>query len=480
MRCIAVWLAAFVAVSPGTAALAEDWPQLQKNPGHTGCTEDQPDPPYRLKWTFEVVEPTHTGSPPIVAAGKVYFGTNWGNLIAVDLETGKEVWRYTTGSVIFGTPAFEDGVVYVNSMDCHCHAVAASDGSRLWTFETGEGILAGPVVADEKVFIAGRDGFVYAVEASTGEQVWRSPIGGPVMATPAYDRGVLYVGGGDNRVYCFDGKSGEQLWKSNKLPGMAIRDYWLVASGDSVIVSTQSVRGAHAVHHQLDQALMAPFREKNHGKMLVQDELLEQVRAWYAEHPHHRTFHVLNAADGKEKFIAPIVHVHGGGCTGPLPVIGPDGYAYVVYALVRINASGWAFVGRLDLSSGELEPLIKDRYWIDKNEWEWQAKPGTTLDRRSPFAVGFCVSDQSWGMSRGGDRVFAVRDAGWAGGRAAYGYIDLRTGEDGWLEGAESPEIARGGSYGMAFHATASPMVITGKCVIHKTARNLVFCLDGQ
>ena len=224
---------------------------------------------------------------------------------------------------------------------------------------------------------------------------------------------------------------------------------------------------------------MAPFREKNHGKMLVQDELLEQVRQWYVDHPHQKTFQALNAKDGSEKFVAPIIHVQGGGCAGPLPAIGPDGQAYVMYALVRVLASGWAFVGRLDLRTGRLEPLIKDRYWIDKNEWEWQAKPGTTLDRHSAFAVGFCVSDQSWGLTRGGGKLFAVRDPGWASGEGAYSYIDLATGQDAWLDGVEVRDIARGGSYGGAFHATASPIVISGKCLIHKTVRNVLFCLEG-
>jgi outer membrane protein assembly factor BamB len=461
-------------------AFAEDWPQLQKNPGHTGFTADEPKPPYILKWMFEINEPTHTGSPPIVAAGKVYLGTNWGNLVAVDLESGKKAWSYKARAAVFGTPAFENGVVFANSMDHRCHAVRATDGSRLWTFETGEGILAGPIVADGKVFIAGRDGFVYALEAASSELVWKSPIGGPVMATPAYDNGVLYVGGGDNHVYAFDGKTGSQIWRSAKLPGMAIRDYWLVASGDTVIVSSQQVTSPHSSHRNLEQALMAPFREKNDGKMLVQDELLEQVRQWYVDHPHQKTFLVLNAKDGSEKFVAPIIHVQGGGCAGPLPAIGPDGQAYVVYSLVRVLASGWAFVGRLDLRTGNLDPLVKDRYWIDKNEWEWQAKPGTRLDRHSAFAVGFCVSDQSWGLTLGGGRLFVVRDPGWASGEGAYSYIDLPTGKDAWLEGVNMRDIYRGGSYGGAFHATASPMVISGKYLIHKTVRNLLFCLEGN
>jgi hypothetical protein len=473
-------IALLLLISLPLIACSDDWPQLQKDPGHTGYTKDQPRPPYRFAWRFEINEPTHTGSPPIVAADKVFLGTNWGNLIAIALRSGEKVWSYAAGGPILGTPAFNRGIVYANSMDYRCHAVQASDGHPLWTFETGEGLLAGPVVAEGKVFLAGRDGFVYAVDAQSGKRVWSSPIGGPVMATPAYADGVLYVGGGDNHVYAFDGRGGKQLWKSRKLPGMAIRDYWLVATGDTVIVSTQQAAGAHEMHHHLERAMMAPFREKHHGEMLVQDELLKRVRQWYADHPDRKTFHVLNAHDGSERFVAPIIHVHGGGCAGPSPVIGPDGYAYVTYALVRVCASGWAFVGRLDLASGKLEPLIKNRYWIDKNEWEWQANPGTQLDRHSAFAVGFCVSDQSWGLARGGDMIFAVRDPGWASGEGAYSYIDLRTGEDGWLEGVHFRKILRGGSYGGAYHATASPMVISGKYLVHKTVRNVVFCLEGN
>jgi hypothetical protein len=474
-RLFIVCLAAFPA-----AGASEDWPQLQKNPGHTGYTADQPNPPYRLRWTFEIGQPTFGGSPPIAAAGKVYLGTNWGNLIAVDLLSGDKAWSYKTGAPICGSPAFADGVLYGNSMDRRCHAVNASDGSFRWSFETGEGILAGPVVAEGKVFIAGRDGFVYAVEAGSGERVWASPIGLPVMATPAYDAGVLYVGGGDNRVYAFDGKTGERLWRSEKLPGMAIRDYWLVVSDDTILVSTQQAAAPHTTHHQIELALMAPFRRKYNGRMLEEDDLIERVRDWYIEHPRHRTLHVLSTRDGSEKFVSPIIQVHGGGCTGPLPVIGPEGFACAMYSLVRVKASGWAFVGKLDLASGKLEPLIRNRYWIDDAEWEWQAAPGEQLDRHSAFAVGFCVSDQSWGLARGGDKVFAVRDSGWAGGEGAYSYIDLKTGEDGWLERTSLRDVVRAGSYSGAFHATASPMIVTGKFLIHKTVRNALFCLEGQ
>ncbi len=475
-------LTAALVLAAASPTAADDWPQLQHDAAHTGRSADAVQPPLSVKWTRTLGEPTFTGSPVIVADGKVFLGTNWGNLLALDRRTGQTVWRYKTGGPILATPAYDSGVVLATSMDRRLHAVAADDGRRLWTFATGEGLSTAPVVADGKVFIAGRDATVYAVDPQDGRQLWRRPVGAMVMCTPACHRGVLYVGAGDNRVYAFDASDGRLRWKSDKLPGMAIRDYWLVAAGDTVIATTQLVNGSHATYRALEQQVMRPFMEANHGKMLVQDELLEKVRSWLTEHPQQQGFHVLSAATGKPKFVAPIIPVHGGGCTGPLPAIGADGHAYVIYALVRLSASGWAFPGRLDLESGQLEPLIRDRYTIDKDQWEWQPKPGEQLSRRSTFDVGFCVTDQSWGVSLAGGGLLTVRDPGWHRSEGAYCHIDLASGVDRYLTHQRNrvKQALYDGCFGGAFHATCSPMAVSGKHVFHKAVRNVVICFEGR
>lgn len=472
-------LCAIIAV---TNASAEDWPQLQHDAGHTGYTADQPQPPFRLKWIYQIQEPTATASPPIVAAGKVFLGTNWGNVIALDRHSGKPVWVYRTEGPVIASPAYHDGTVYVTSMDRRCHAVDAATGQLRWKFEIGEGLSTAPVVADGKVFLTGRDGWAYAVRTHDGRLLWKANVESMVMATPAYDQGVLFVGSGDQHIYALDGKTGGLRWRSDQLPGAAIRDYWLVAAQGTVIASTQLVYGAHPTYRQLDEAVMRPFRESHSGQMLVQDDLIEKVRQWFVDHPHQQTLHVLDAATGKRKFVAPIVPVHGGGCVGPLPAIGPDGQAYLVYANVRLQASGWAFPGKLDLETGKLVPLIQNRYWIDADQWEWQPRPGTRWDRHSPFAVGFCVNDQSWGVALAGQMLLTVRDPGWQESEGAYGYIDLITGEDGyWSRDSNRLRNAlRDGRFGGAFHATCSPPVISDRHVFHKAVRNVVFCFEGS
>jgi hypothetical protein len=479
MRVIGCAIVCAIALLGGDCT-GEDWPQLQKDAAHSGYTPDSPAPPYTLKWVRDVEEPMHTTSPPIVADGKVFLGTNWGNLIAFDRETGETVWRYATGAPILGTPAYDGGLVFANSMDRKCHAVAVRDGSPVWQFETGEGIWAAPVLAGGKVFVAGRDGFVYALRQQDGTLVWKAPIDGPVLATPAYADGTLFVPGGDNRVYAFQGEDGLDRWTSAPLPGAAIRDYWLVVGQGKVMATTQFVRGCHDSYRALDTAVMKPFRTAHEGKMLEQGPLLDEVARWLVAHPDERSLHLLDAATGKPGPVPPLLQVHGGGCSGPLPTVAPDGAAYAVYANVRLAASGWAFVGRLDLGTGGLDPLIKGRYWVSDKEWEWQAAPGTKLAGRSAFDVGFCVNDQSWGLCLAGDRVFAVRDPGWSTGQMAYSYIDVSTGEDGWIVNNEARDIAMRGSFGGAFHATCAPMVVSDNNIFHKTARNVLVCFEGN
>ena len=70
-------------------------------------------------------------------------------------------WRYTTGDIVFSSPAVANGVVYVGSDDGNVYALNARTGKLVWTFPDGQ---YSPVVADrERVYVAGKAG-VYGLE----------------------------------------------------------------------------------------------------------------------------------------------------------------------------------------------------------------------------------------------------------------------------------------------------------------------------
>ena len=484
---LAVWV---LTVPAFGAAVSSDWPQLQHNAAHTGYTPDEPKPPFRLLWHRDLKEPMPTASQAIVADGTVFVGTNYGTLHALDRHNGQTVWRYKTGGPILGTPAYEAGTVYVNSMDHYCHAVDSRTGRGLWRLETGEGIWASPVVADGMIFVAGRDGFVYAALSDTGEQIWRSPVGTLVMCTPAYAEGKLYVAAGDMHIYAFDGGTGSQIWKSPKIPGAAMREYWLVAAHDTIVLTTQAVFACHQIQQMIQNAVLNPYNEGHKDDPVLRDhETFPLLVEWFKSHPDHKTLLVLDAETGREKFVMPIITVNGGSCIGPPAAVSPDGWAYTAYANIWLRASGWAFFGRFNLKTGKVEPLITDRYapkLAHRNEWHWQPKSGTTFGRSSTWDGGFSVIDQSWGCSIGGDYAYAVRDPGWPGNPPYSNYYRISTREDRYLledwqsMRSQMGELNLGTIGGGQMHNTCSPVAISGTQLFHKTSRSVIFAYQGS
>ncbi len=101
-------------------------------------------------WSYQAGEAIL--SSPAVADGVVYVGVGNGDLIAVDLASGKLRWKYSTKSFVDeSSPAVGAGAVYVGDLDGTVHAVNTRDGKPLWTFKTMGEIKSSPVVVNDRV-----------------------------------------------------------------------------------------------------------------------------------------------------------------------------------------------------------------------------------------------------------------------------------------------------------------------------------------
>ena len=78
------------------------------------------------KWEFRYPQPTMAGVMS-TASGLVFAGDNEGNFMAFDARTGKNLWRYPTGTPIWGAAA----MTYM--LDGRQHVVIAS-GTTLLSF----------------------------------------------------------------------------------------------------------------------------------------------------------------------------------------------------------------------------------------------------------------------------------------------------------------------------------------------------------
>ena len=179
-----------------TEAPADGWPQFRGNPLLTGYSPSRVAGNLRRLWSVDAGESVESSAA--VAGGAVYVGTQRGELVSVNLDDGRERWRYNAGNPIGeSSPAVARGVVYVGDLGGVLHAVRADNGQRVWTFKTGGEIKASPVVSGSRVIVGSYDTHLYCVSAANGRQLWKLKTRGQVHATAGVADGLAYVAGCD-------------------------------------------------------------------------------------------------------------------------------------------------------------------------------------------------------------------------------------------------------------------------------------------
>lgn len=192
-----------------TAADAQDWPQFRGNPQLTGVTEAALSVPLKLLWTYQAGDAIESSAA--IAGGAVYVGVFSGELISLDLATGKLRWRYKIDSEIGeSSPAVGAGMVYIGDLSGNLHAVGASDGKPRWVYKTRGEIKASPVVVDGKVLVGSYDGSLYALDAQTGRVAWSYESEGPVHATAGIAGGLAFISGCDGHLRAIRTADGKQ------------------------------------------------------------------------------------------------------------------------------------------------------------------------------------------------------------------------------------------------------------------------------
>ena len=149
-------------------------------------------------------------SSPVVANGKVYFGSGAGVFYALDCKSGKKEWEFLTDGVIHSSPAYSDSTVFFGSWDSYMYALNSVTGSLKWKFKTGTdtvyynqvGFQSSPVVYKGVVYSGCRDANVWAIDAKTGELKWKYYNNGSwVIVTPAIHNDTLYFTTSDTHKF---------------------------------------------------------------------------------------------------------------------------------------------------------------------------------------------------------------------------------------------------------------------------------------
>ena len=147
-------------------------------------------------WNFSLSNDMGELSQPTVYNGVMYVvNGNW--TFAIDIETGNQIWRTpvnydrgalrvtTGGAYMRGAATIYDGKLFRQTIDAHVMALDMKTGKELWKTKFGEwkesyGGIVAPIVANGVLIsgMAGGDrtarGFIDGYDPETGKHLWRT------------------------------------------------------------------------------------------------------------------------------------------------------------------------------------------------------------------------------------------------------------------------------------------------------------------
>jgi len=170
-----------------------DWPTFRHDAARSGATHASIPTSVEVDWKVSLGD---TLTAPVAANGKLFVAeTDKYTLNALDMATGKRLWKFIAGGRIDSPPTIYRGMVLFGSTDGHVYCLRESDGRLVWSF------LAAPV--DRRI--------AYFDQI---ESAW--PVHGSVLV----ENGIVYFTAGRStyldggiRVYGLDPATGKILHK---------------------------------------------------------------------------------------------------------------------------------------------------------------------------------------------------------------------------------------------------------------------------
>jgi len=238
------------------------------------------DAPARIPTNQQQTRWDRYGSSVVADKQRLYVASRDKNLYALDIKSGRELWRAAAGDLMTATPGLFGDLVIFAALDGKVSAVSARDGTLRWTYDAKLGIAGDVVVAGNRVLVGSRSYDLIALDANTGKELWKHYYWFSWIESPPVVRdGVIYTGSSDaTGVYAIDLADGSSRWKS-AVPGWS----WQRTAVNNELVVAGTV-GAGAFPGPRGGSLVALDRSSGALRWIYLDppskEVLEAKKEW--------------------------------------------------------------------------------------------------------------------------------------------------------------------------------------------------------
>jgi outer membrane protein assembly factor BamB len=204
----------------GEIATDRGWATFHASPARTGAVDAPAIRRPKIRWKAKVGIQGFLNGP--LAVGRVVIVPSSGSrhnmpdpddgVHALDLSTGRRAWHARLPADANGVLATPDRVI-VTCDDGHVRALELRSGKELWK-QKGEGkMYSHPLRVGEHVVVGDAAGFVRAFALSDGKPLWQVQLAGAIRGGAAADDTLIYVvsQGGDAVALRPNGK---QVWRT--------------------------------------------------------------------------------------------------------------------------------------------------------------------------------------------------------------------------------------------------------------------------
>jgi outer membrane protein assembly factor BamB/tRNA A-37 threonylcarbamoyl transferase component Bud32 len=161
-------------------------------------------------WSFKCEDEIR--GTPALNQGSLYIGCYDNNMYSLNAADGQFQWKYAADGGIVTRPAVFDGNIYFGSEDQRLHVISERTGKVVWTYGTEGKIYSSPRIAEGHVFFGSDDNDMHAVNVNTGRAIWKHSTGAPIHSTPLVENSLIYFGNESGVVTAVDFR-GEMKWR---------------------------------------------------------------------------------------------------------------------------------------------------------------------------------------------------------------------------------------------------------------------------
>lgn len=207
---------------------------------------------WRKENTTNLFPPFYTAMSPIILDGMCVAhlgGKDNGTIVAFDLATGNEKWKYTGDGPTYSSPVIltmegKKQIVFVTEKSLIGLNIA--DGKQLWKVEALPQNRfynsATPVIIGQTVIVTGQGTGTKAIKIEkqgdgfVTKELWNNPDLGTKFNTPVIKDGFLYGLSNTRKLYCMDAAKGLTMWTDTTMNS----DFGSLINCGSVIMSLPS------------------------------------------------------------------------------------------------------------------------------------------------------------------------------------------------------------------------------------------------